>query len=830
MKIMRYQPGQVQPAALPGPYQSANTSVAAFGGQTGQAMEQLGQNMQRVAAQADDIRGQIAEARTKEAENAFHQAASEVLTAPETGYFTQRGRAAIDSAETVRKSLYDLARQHEEKLEDPLAKRMFRDVIMPRMTGYAAQVNNHYSREAVDYNNTQSESRVANLVQEGVDNHTQPEIVLRSLASARAEIVDMGQRNGWAPEVVQQRLRTVESNYHAQQVSRWLDRDPVKAQEYLNKNAGYMHGNDWAVTEKAVQDKMLDVNARTAVQQVFAPAATGNLDALTASVMKQESGGRDFNAQGGVLTSSAGAKGRMQVLDETNYNPGFGVQPAKDDSLEERARVGRDYLKAMSDRYASPVLALAAYNAGPGRVDEWIKQFGDPRTGQISEAAFAQKIPLAETKTYVARVLVDAGTQAARLPSETEAIERARALAGGNLQQAEENVKQVKLELATRQRAEKELQDQLEQQAFAAIEAGTSPNSLPYEARVALGREKMAGLHAYAEARIKGGEPKTNWTEYDRLSHMTDDEIRKEDLLKSRHLLSDSDFRHFAARQRGQTPPDVASLKQQLDTAFDQLEWTGPKHAEDRGYLASVINSVIDDQQKRQKKELSWAERQEIIDRALMQRKIPGTIWDRSAPLAKFTVDDIPAEDLRIIRDLAPELNDQAALDAYRRRMVGARETGQPQTAGTAIAAQRQTATAPMQTPTRQPEPPKAEAPEDQETAGSWKDLFRIQVDQPAPAQPQKSRQERSAEADQRNREFWNARAGEVAGAVQFGDDDVAARSGRLNAEAQGRETERKAEREKAASIKTVKELRDALKNGEISNDAYRRRLRELQK
>ena len=41
----------------------------------------------------------------------------------------------------------------------------------------------------------------------------------------------------------------------------------------------------------------------------------------------------------------------MQVLDGTNKDPGFGVKPAKDNSPEERARVGRDYLQALLKRY-----------------------------------------------------------------------------------------------------------------------------------------------------------------------------------------------------------------------------------------------------------------------------------------------------------------------------------------------------------------------------------------------------------------------------------------------------------------------------------------------
>ncbi|CAB3699411.1 membrane-bound lytic murein transglycosylase D [Achromobacter denitrificans] len=99
-------------------------------------------------------------------------------------------------------------------------------------------------------------------------------------------------------------------------------------------------------------------------------------------VEQAESGNRDYDAAGRVVTSPVGAKGRMQVMDATNRDPGYGVVPARDDSLEERARVGQDYLAAMVNNYGGDVRkGLAAYNAGPGNVDRALAQAqaaGDP--------------------------------------------------------------------------------------------------------------------------------------------------------------------------------------------------------------------------------------------------------------------------------------------------------------------------------------------------------------------------------------------------------------------------------------------------------------------
>lgn len=113
-------------------------------------------------------------------------------------------------------------------------------------------------------------------------------------------------------------------------------------------------------------------------------------------VLGLESNGQRFAKDGTVLTSPKGAKGEMQVMDRTNLDPGYGVRPAADDSLAERARVGSDYLDAMLKKYGSEDKAMAAYNAGPGALDKALaraaKEGGD----------YLRFLP-EETRTYVTK-------------------------------------------------------------------------------------------------------------------------------------------------------------------------------------------------------------------------------------------------------------------------------------------------------------------------------------------------------------------------------------------------------------------------------------------
>lgn len=109
--------------------------------------------------------------------------------------------------------------------------------------------------------------------------------------------------------------------------------------------------------------------------------------------------------------SPAGALGLMQLMPGTAEDmarvAGVVHDPAKltEDPLY-NARLGTEYLARMLDRYSgSYLLATAAYNAGPSRVDQWIRAYGDPRKEAIDPVNWIETIPFSETRNYVMRVL-----------------------------------------------------------------------------------------------------------------------------------------------------------------------------------------------------------------------------------------------------------------------------------------------------------------------------------------------------------------------------------------------------------------------------------------
>ena len=89
-------------------------------------------------------------------------------------------------------------------------------------------------------------------------------------------------------------------------------------------------------------------------------------------VLQQESGGRLYDDDGSLVTSPAGAIGLMQVMPQT-YDLLQQRYQLGSDPYEPRNNImaGAAYIREMYDRYGAPGF-LAAYNAGPDRVDAYL--------------------------------------------------------------------------------------------------------------------------------------------------------------------------------------------------------------------------------------------------------------------------------------------------------------------------------------------------------------------------------------------------------------------------------------------------------------------------
>jgi len=136
------------------------------------------------------------------------------------------------------------------------------------------------------------------------------------------------------------------------------------------------------------------------------PLAEIDLDhAVVRGLIRQES---EFNAR---AISPAGARGLMQLMPATakRVARSLGERYSRNRLTSDpdyNIRLGTAYLKQMLERYDGMApMALAAYNAGPHRVDRWIEIYGDPRDPSVDMIDWIEAIPYGETRNYVQRVL-----------------------------------------------------------------------------------------------------------------------------------------------------------------------------------------------------------------------------------------------------------------------------------------------------------------------------------------------------------------------------------------------------------------------------------------
>jgi soluble lytic murein transglycosylase len=109
--------------------------------------------------------------------------------------------------------------------------------------------------------------------------------------------------------------------------------------------------------------------------------------------------------------SSANAVGLMQVTPEAGRDTAkrFGVTYDWDRMVSDpvyNTQMGAAEISALWKEYSgSQIMTFAGYNAGRGRVREWVKQHGDPRDPNVDPIDWVERIPLSETRNYVQRVM-----------------------------------------------------------------------------------------------------------------------------------------------------------------------------------------------------------------------------------------------------------------------------------------------------------------------------------------------------------------------------------------------------------------------------------------
>lgn len=156
--------------------------------------------------------------------------------------------------------------------------------------------------------------------------------------------------------------------------------------------------------------------ATSAFPRITVPSRAQQNWTMVHAIARQES---QFDRK---IVSRAGARGLMQLMPGTAREQagrlGMPYTASSLDKPDYNILLGSSYFQRMLAYFdGSYPLAVAAYNAGPGNVNRWLRANGDPRKPGSDILRWIEQIPLFETRNYVQRVLENAVVYEAMNPA-----------------------------------------------------------------------------------------------------------------------------------------------------------------------------------------------------------------------------------------------------------------------------------------------------------------------------------------------------------------------------------------------------------------------------
>jgi soluble lytic murein transglycosylase len=651
----------------------------------GRQLQDLGQGMQQAGQAAGgialDMQDQVNQVRVTDAMNQARAAALKLTFDPQQGYQNLKGDAAL-----TRPNGQALADEYGQKLRDQLSdiagnlgndrqRLLFQQQAGGLLTSFTGDVEQHTLREYINYHAETNEGAIKLETNNAKLNWNKPDQIQQSLERVQAANYSMGQLRGDPANLIAANGQALVSNVHREVIQAALENsNPTYALDYFGRNKGQMTADDILRTQGLVntatwqQASMAAVNAAGGdLQRQMAPT---DFDRMVDITLASESGGKRYGPDGNLLTSSAGAKGEMQVLDGTNTNPGFGVKPAQDNSPQERARVGRDYLQAMLQRYGDPAKAWAAYNAGPGKVDAALKAAGP-------DGDWLAQLPT-ETENYVTRNLSQLQTpQPTARPQESDFVASALAKLPAN---APPQLVKLTREAATQQFAiiNKSFNEQRDNAVMdaqrALIQAGGDITQVAPEvlAKVqSIAPDKYDDLIKFGRT-ISRGENQSDPATYTVLASNPGlmAKMGDADFLMLRNKLSNADFEHFA-RERAdmltgtsKNSPMVIDTEALNDVLNNRLLSIGidprPSSEADKqriGEIQKFVRDAIYIRQGQSGQKMTPVELEQFIDQQFAKSiTFRNTVFGvdttkETVPLLGMKIGDVPAADRQAVRD-----------------------------------------------------------------------------------------------------------------------------------------------------------------------------------
>lgn len=256
----------------PMPYQRSNAPALAFGA-GGQGLSDLGQGMMHGAAALDRIAQKMQEEDDLDAVKKAGTALSDDLRMMmfgadgAGGFYTQRGKSAVDGLTSLRIGIDDAIEQRSAALANENQRRMFSSFAAGRRTSELDGATRYAAGQRLKGLDDTSEAVIQSAIADGALRFNVDGDRNTAYNTGAREVLGIGQRNGWSPEIVQVKMREYASNFWAAAIGRAAEADPPEAKKMFDQNKERLLPEQLAKSEALVDQKTKLMRVDAAVQR-----------------------------------------------------------------------------------------------------------------------------------------------------------------------------------------------------------------------------------------------------------------------------------------------------------------------------------------------------------------------------------------------------------------------------------------------------------------------------------------------------------------------------------------------------------------------------------
>ena len=654
-----------------------------------------------------------------DAEAKLSQHRLDLMFSPDGGVYGRTGKDALDITNQTLPTFDKQAELLGESLTNQRQKDQFARIVNSQRGSLNQELNRYEFTQRNQYYDQVDQANIATSADAASKYANDPEQVAYYQSKGNFVIGEMGKRKGMPAEAILLEQQKFNSQVSVDVINRLATKDPVQAQQYYAANSQNMSADAQEKARSVLQVSVTNQMAGNMAANIFSGKGNTGAPGLVNLVVQAESGGNQ------AAVSPKGATGLMQLMPETAKEVSeqlgipFSLERLASDPQYNMA-LGTEYLNRQVGRYdGNQMLAIAAYNAGPGMVDDWINgtnktgkndsglKLGNPNKGEISNAEFMQRIPFKETRDYTMKIIGQATVPEQQTTKDPNSFEGryAQGLAAATQIQNPALKKAFLDQLDDYKKAHTaDLNAKFDSASDYVLQGGMA--SVPAELIAQLPADDRLKLQKMDDYRRKGSQPATNYDTFQKLLQMEPGALAQLSLNSFRTELNDADFNTvrtaWQAAQNGDgTKQAVAKGKEDVIkngmamvgiATGDSKDAKRPANLKKMDQYRTALQQQVDAFRVANGKEPNLQEVTSLANQLSMKVKLTGggifgtdtntQLWevapeqmDNVVYSAKPKLQDIPASDrLQIIQTLranGEEASEARIISEYVNRISG---------------------------------------------------------------------------------------------------------------------------------------------------------------